>query len=111
VTVLGVFAAVLVVSAVVLPLPAWVPALYATASLVTLAVYAIDKSAAMARRRRVPERALLVLGVIGGWPGAVVAQQALRHKTQKTRFVRAFWFSVTVNVAAFAALSWPLFLR
>jgi uncharacterized membrane protein YsdA (DUF1294 family) len=91
------------------PIPIWVAALYVVASSVCFIVYAVDKSAARASRRRVPERTLLLLGVIGGWPGAIVAQQTLRHKTQKVSFRRAFWATVLVNLVVFAVLATPVF--
>lgn len=99
--------AFLVVSAVVnsfWPLPPWVAGLYLITSALCFVVYAIDKSAATAGRRRVSERSLLLLGVVGGWPGAIIAQQVLRHKTKKVSFRSAFWGSVVLNVLAFVAL-------
>ena len=72
-------------------------------SLTTAVVYAVDKSAARHGRRRVPERVLLLLGLFGGWPGALVAQQLLRHKTSKRSFQVAFWATVAVDVLAVAA--------
>lgn len=75
-------------------------AVYGVASLVTCAMYAIDKRAAMKQRRRVSEKTLHWLALIGGWPGAWCAQQWLRHKTQKTTFRRVFWVTVIVNVVA-----------
>ncbi|TDW29334.1 uncharacterized membrane protein YsdA (DUF1294 family) [Cryobacterium psychrophilum] len=90
------------------PIPLWVAALYSLASIASYIVYAVDKSAARANRRRVPERSLLLLGLVCGWPGAIVAQQLLRHKTQKVSFRRAFWVSVVVNLAVFAALTTPM---
>jgi uncharacterized membrane protein YsdA (DUF1294 family) len=57
----------------------------------------------------VPERTLLLLGIIGGWPGAVLAQQTLRHKTQKVSFRRAFWATVLVNLVVFAVFATPVF--
>ncbi|GAA3887938.1 hypothetical protein GCM10022381_32330 [Leifsonia kafniensis] len=90
------------------PLPLWVAGLYLGASILCFIVYAVDKSAARAGRRRVSERTLLLLGLIGGWPGAVVAQQTLRHKTQKVSFRRAFWVSVVANVVVFVVLATPL---
>jgi uncharacterized membrane protein YsdA (DUF1294 family) len=77
-------------------------------SVVTFAVYARDKSAAGARRRRVPENTLHLLALACGWPGALVAQQALRHKTRKRRFRAVFWVTVVVNVAALAVVLWAL---
>nr|WP_217908835.1 DUF1294 domain-containing protein [Halomonas maris] len=61
--------------------------------------YAIDKKAAINNRRRVSEKTLHLLGVMGGWPGAFLAQQRLRHKTQKTAFQVTFWLTVVVNLA------------
>jgi uncharacterized membrane protein YsdA (DUF1294 family) len=49
------------------------------------------------------------LGVVGGWPGAIVAQQMLRHKTQKASFRSAFWGSVVINVIVVVVFATPLF--
>lgn len=101
-----------VVAAVVVnflwPLPIWVVLLYLGASILCFIVYAVDKSAAKAGRQRISESTLLALGVIGGWPGAILAQQTLRHKTIKRSFRRSFWGSVIVNVIAFALFTTPL---
>lgn len=67
-------------------------------------LYAADKSAARAGRRRVPERTLLAVGIAGGWPGAVAAQVLLRHKTRKKRFRSAFRLSVGLNIVAVVGL-------
>ncbi len=92
-------------------LPGWVIGLYAGTSVLTYLVYADDKSAAASGRWRTPEGSLLALGLIGGWPGAVVAQQTLRHKTRKMSFQLAFWGTVALNVTAFIAFSSPEFLE
>jgi uncharacterized membrane protein YsdA (DUF1294 family) len=88
-------------------LPAWVPAVYVALSLITAVVYAVDKRAARVGTRRVSENALHLLAISGGWPGAVVAQQRLRHKTAKRSFRRVFWLTVAANVLVFAALATP----
>lgn len=72
------------------------------ASVVTFAVYASDKSAARRGSWRVPESTLHMLAVLGGWPGALAAQQALRHKTRKQPFRTVFWLTVVVNCAVLA---------
>lgn len=89
------------------PFPVWVHALYATASVITFVVYAVDKRAAGTARRRVPENTLHLLALAGGWPGAIVAQQTLRHKTAKRSFRMTFWATVAVNVILFVALATP----
>ncbi len=86
----------------------WVAALYALASIVTFLAYASDKTAAVEGRGRTSEFFLLMLGLVGGWPGAVLAQQALRHKTRKASFQTLFWLTVSVNVLAFFTLASPL---
>jgi len=85
--------------------PRWAAAWYALASLLCALAYAIDKSAARARRERVPEAWLLWLGALGGWPGALVAQQLWRHKTVKRRFRRRFWATVAANAAVVIGLA------
>lgn len=70
--------------------------------------YAHDKSAAQTNEWRTPEGTLLMVGLLGGWPGAIVAQQMLRHKTSKISFRIAFWLTVLVNVVAFLVFTTPL---
>lgn len=77
----------------------WVGAWYLLASLICFVIYALDKSAASAGRRRISERTLISCGLFCGWPGALMAQRLLRHKTRKTRFLMMFWLSVCVNLA------------
>ena len=105
---LGAFAALYVGVWATRSLPLWVHALYLGASVVTLVVYAIDKRAAGSGRRRVSENTLHLLALAGGWPGAIVAQQALRHKTAKRSFRAVFWVTVAANVVGFVALATPV---
>ena len=91
-------------------LPAIVPAVYVVASLIAVALYRGDKSAAMTGRRRTPEQTLLVLGLFGGWPGAAVAQRLFRHKSRKASFQALFWTSAVLNAAALVWL-WRAFNR
>lgn len=88
--------------------PWWVPGLYVGMSAVCFMAYAFDKSAARAGRWRTAESTLLALGLAGGWPGAVLAQQVLRHKSAKPAFRSAFWGTVVLNVAGFVGWFTPL---
>ena len=93
------------VLAVLGALPFWVPTAYALASLGAFAAYAADKAQAVSRRRRLSEQALHLVSLIGGWPGALVAQRHFRHKTRKTRFQVLFLGTVLLHVVV---LSWYL---
>ena len=66
-------------------------------SAITYGFYSGDKHAAESGRQRTPENTLHVLALIGGWPGAAIAQQRLRHKTAKQSFRSVYWLTVFVN--------------
>lgn len=92
----------LVISALVfidkLPVPVlW---LYLAVSVITLFFYWKDKSAARNDEWRTPERMLHFLALIGGWPGALIAQAVLRHKSSKTPFRIVFFITVFLNTTA-----------
>ncbi|ESN13459.1 inner membrane protein [Enterobacter sp. MGH 24] len=73
-------------------------------NVLTVVLYGADKMAARKGMRRVPEATLLVFGVTGGWPGAIVGQQLFRHKTQKQPFKTYFFLSIVVSIAVMAAV-------
>ncbi len=73
-------------------------------NMLTLVMYGADKMAARKGMRRVPEATLLVFGVTGGWPGAIVGQQLFRHKTQKQPFKTYFFLSIVFSIAVMAAV-------
>jgi uncharacterized membrane protein YsdA (DUF1294 family) len=99
------FALLYLLLAMVWPVPRTMALVYLLMSLLCFVVYAWDYSAARSGRWRTKERTLLLLGLLCGWPGAVLAQQLLRHKSAKTSFQIAFWATVLFNVAGFLALS------
>ncbi|MEH6437560.1 DUF1294 domain-containing protein [Massilia sp. DD77] len=86
-------------------LPPLVGAAYLVTSLTCFVAYALDKSAARAKAWRTPEFTLLALGLAGGWPGGLLAQQWLRHKTAKASFQWKFQLTVALNLALFVWLS------
>ena len=50
--------------------------------------------------RRVPEKALHLLELFGGWPGALVAQPWFRHKTGKFPFRLVVWAIAAAHLGA-----------
>lgn len=102
------FLVVLLVANMVGQTPRWVPRAYAAASVITFIAYALDKSAAKRGGWRTRESSLHALALVGGWPGALLAQQFLRHKSTKAQFRSMFWLTVVLNVAGLVALSSPL---
>lgn len=78
--------------------PALIVKVYTIVALVTFVVYALDKAAAKSDRWRTPESTLHVLALVGGWPGAMLAQTLLRHKSVKREFRLIFWITVVVNL-------------
>ncbi|QEY26825.1 DUF1294 domain-containing protein [Neisseria zalophi] len=84
--------------------------LYLAASAIAFGMYRSDKQTAVTQAGkqgylgRVPEQKLHQIGLIGGWPGALLARGAFNHKTGKTSFIRIFWITVAVNIAITYAL-------
>ncbi|HEX4501929.1 MAG TPA: DUF1294 domain-containing protein [Scandinavium sp.] len=81
------------------PLATW----FISANLLTLLIYGVDKLAACKSWRRIPETTLLLFGVVGGWPAAILGQQLFHHKKQKQPFRTYFYTSVVANVLVVVA--------
>lgn len=76
----------------------WLPgAIYLAMSLLALFLYWRDKRHARSNEWRTPEKVLHAVELLGGWPGALMAQQALRHKTRKLSFQLVFWLIVALH--------------
>ncbi|MGV8991774.1 MAG: DUF1294 domain-containing protein [Thiobacillus sp.] len=96
------FVALVAGSSVTGKLPVEVAWFYLAASLAAFSMYAFDKSAAVSGRWRTNERALHLIGLAGGWPGALAAQRLLRHKSRKRSFQIVFWTTVILNCCTLA---------
>lgn len=88
-------------------IPPVVLGIYMVASLATFLIYAVDKSAARKGTWRTQESTLHLLSLAGGWPGALIAQQKLRHKSRKRSFQSIFRATVLLNGGAFVWLFSP----
>lgn len=86
-------------------LPAIILLLYLGTSTFAFIAYALDKSAAQNNQWRIKESTLHMVALAGGWPGALLAQKVLRHKSKKQTFKTEFWLTVVVNCCG---LGWVL---
>ncbi len=79
-------------------------------SVVTYLLYALDKMSAVSGSWRISENTLHFFSLVGGWPGAFVAQQRHRHKTVKISFQIVFWLTVLIwqYVALDSLLNWKM---
>jgi uncharacterized membrane protein YsdA (DUF1294 family) len=83
----------------------WIAGYTVLVSAVTYAVYRMDKRRAEEGLWRVPEANLHLLELLGGWPGAFIAQRRLRHKCSKVSYQVMFWLIVVIyQVAALDSL-------
>ena len=103
----AVFMVIVFLAAFSARIPPLVFGLYVVACPLAFIMYAVDKSAARKGASRTPENTLHMISLAGGWPGALVAQQTFRHKTQKQSFRSVFWLTVLVNTGAFLWLLTP----
>ena len=88
-------------------LPVIILSAYIILSIATFLAYKKDKSAAESDEWRIPENKLHLLSLIGGWPGALIAQNTLRHKSKKISFRTVYWLTVVINCGALAWLATP----
>ncbi len=79
-------------------LPLVIVGLYLIMSLIAFIAYAMDKSAAQNGQWRIQESTLHLISLIGGWPGAYIAQKKLRHKSIKKAFINVYWVTVLLNL-------------
>lgn len=103
-----IFAAVFAGAVYLWQMPAAVAAVYVLGSCICFGMYALDKAAAKAGRWRTSENTLLFWGLACGWPGAIVAQKLMRHKSHKQSFRTRFLATVGLNIGVFVYLVSPI---
>lgn len=83
----------------------WYLAITVLASVATFLALWLDKRRAMRGDRRIRERTLHAMELLGGWPGALIAMPIVRHKNRK----RSYWI-VTAGIACthVALAAWML---
>lgn len=75
----------------------WIGSGYLLLSLASFCQYWSDKRRAQAGQWRTRESRLHLFALLGGWPGALMAQQVFRHKTRKLDFQIICWGCVAVH--------------
>jgi len=78
-------------------------------SVICFTAYGLDKRRAVNGSRRIPEQTLHILALLGGWPGALLGQQQLRHKTKKLSFLIVLWCMVVLHVAVVGTATYVVF--
>lgn len=83
------------------PIAIWT--FYALINIITFSAYAFDKSAARNGNWRIKEVHLHILSLFGGWWGALIAQQVIRHKSVKKPFLIMFSVTLLINICILTA--------
>lgn len=71
--------------------------IFITLLAVALTVY--DKAAAQNRKRRIPERTLMLVGLAGGALAMLITMKAIRHKTKHLKFMLGLPLELLLHIA------------
>lgn len=81
-----------------LPIDCWMgPLAMAILSAIAYAMHFHDKQQALVHGWRTSENSLHLIELLGGWPGAFLAQRRLRHKCSKITYQIIYWGIVTIH--------------
>ena len=72
----------------------------------TLLTFALDKRAAQLNDRRVPEKKLHQLEMMGGWVGALIGLHLLRHKRRKAEYTRILYAISALHCLGLVCILW-----
>ncbi|HOZ36505.1 MAG TPA: DUF1294 domain-containing protein [bacterium] len=70
-----------------------------TINIVTFIVFIVDKQRAIYNQRRVPERILWLMALIGGSLGAIAGMEIAKHKRKKISFVLVLYLILFLQAA------------
>ena len=71
--------------------------IYGVMSVACFIAYFRDKRKSIRHQWRTPEITLHLIELLGGWPGGLLAQLTLRHKTRKVTYQVTFWLIVLLH--------------
>lgn len=66
-------------------------------SAIAFAMMGYDKRQSRNGGRRVAEKTLHTVELIGGWPGSLIGQRYFHHKTRKTSYQVLYWIIVAAH--------------
>lgn len=67
-------------------------------NLITILVFSFDKSRSKTNGRRISEKTLLLLALVGGSPAALYAMNTFRHKTKKYSFQIPLYLIILLQI-------------
>jgi len=79
-------------------------------SAVSIIMTVYDKWAAKHKKRRVPERTLLSLGLIGGAAAMYLTMKCIHHKTKKKKFMVGLPLEIFLHVLIVFCLYYFIFI-
>ena len=85
----------------------WLILYYAVLTVITYALFAIDKNRAIHRKRRIQELTLFVFALLGGAFGGTLAMIIYHHKTRKPYFSVTLPILTLIHAALFLYLTKP----
>ena len=80
--------------------------IYGVMSVVSFCLYWLDKGRARTGTWRISEATLHGSEMLGGWPGAWVAQRVFRHKWRKGSYMGIFWIIVAAHLGGWLWFIW-----
>jgi len=85
----------------------YLPIIYvAVMTLIAFLAMGWDKLCAKREKRRVPEKTLFLLAIIGGSIGSIAGMYAFRHKTKHWYFKIGLPLILILQIAAIIAVKW-----
>lgn len=56
-------------------------------NILSFILYGIDKLKAIKKKEKISEKALILIGILGGSIGSLIGMNLFRHKTKKLKFI------------------------
>lgn len=70
---------------------------YGLLSIMLFGLYGLDKAQAIAEGRRIPEKTMHQLALLGGFPGGLLGRTVFHHKTRKPAFILVLLGSTAIH--------------